>query len=132
MKTGYSVILALFIFSLMSNVVDEMGVFPNHGLVEVGIGSADIQEIDTATIGLMNTSETVADEESELSIFGGIELLLNCGWVVLKSIGYTVLVYPLLTNYGVPAVLALAIQSIVTYIEAPYFIEFISNRRLTQ
>ena len=132
MRTGYSIILALFMFSLMSNVVFEMGIFPGHGIVDVGIGTAQIEEINTSVYGVYSTDETVVSEDDELSLFGGIEMLLKSGAIVLKGVSNTVLIYPLLTNYGLPVVLAGAIQGIVTLVEGFYLVEFISNRRLSQ
>jgi hypothetical protein len=132
MRTGYAVIFALFMFSLMSNVIFEMGIFPNTGLVEVGIGTAEINELDTSIEGLYSTDLTVEDGDEDISIFGGIEMLLKSGAIVLKSVGYTVLIYPLLVNYGLPAVLSGAIQGIVTLTEGFYLVEFITNRRLSQ
>ena len=132
MKTGYAIIMALFMFSLMSNVVLEMGIFPNHDIIDVGLGTAQIEEINESVYGIYSTDAEVTDDTTEIGIFGGIEMLLKSGKVVLSSVGNTVLIYPLLINYALPAVLAGAIQGMVTLIEGFYLVEFISNRRLSQ
>ena len=132
MRTGYAVILALFMFSLISNVVFEMGIFPGYGTIDTGIGEAQISELNESVYGIYSTDSTIVDEESELSIFGGIEMMLKSGAIVLKSVGTTLLIYPLLTNYGIPVVLAGALQGIVTLVEGFYLLEFWTNRRPSQ
>lgn len=130
MKTSYSIILFIFIFSLLSSTINELDIF-NSDAIETGITDDDIQLINTSSRDSVNV-DPLESEEGVFGIFSGAQMIINSANVLISAIANTIIVLPTLEKYNVPTSIALIFQLMVTYIEANAVIEFISGRRVTQ
>ncbi|NOR84526.1 hypothetical protein GQ473_00265 [archaeon] len=110
-------ILAIFIFSLLSSTMNEMGIMTVH---EVDDFDADAMNNQSASI------KEVITDDSESSILEkaregfGLDLVfiaIKMFAVLFEALKMTALVYFPLVKFGVPAPLALMLQTIVTFME---------------
>ena len=110
-------ILAIFIFSLLSSTMNEMGIMTVH---EVDDFDADAMTNQSASI------KEVVTDDSESSILEkaregfGLDLVfiaIKMFAVLFEALKMTALVYFPLVKFGVPAPLALMLQTIVTFME---------------
>ena len=110
-------ILAIFIFSLLSSTMNEMGIMTVH---EVDDFDADAMTNQSASI------KEVVTDDSESSILEkaregfGLDLVfiaIKMFAVLFEALKMTALVYIPLVKFGVPAPLALMLQTIVTFME---------------
>lgn len=110
-------ILAIFIFSLLSSTMNEMGIMTVH---EVDDFDADAMNNQSASI------KEVVTDDSESSILEkaregfGLDLVfiaIKMFAVLFEALKMTALVYFPLVKFGVPAPLALMLQTIVTFME---------------
>ena len=110
-------ILAIFIFSLLSSTMNEMGIMTVH---EIDDFDADAMTNQSASI------KEVVTDDSESSILEkaregfGLDLVfiaINMFGVLFEALKMTALVYFPLVKFGVPAPLALMLQTIVTFME---------------
>lgn len=110
-------ILAIFIFSLLSSTMNEMGIMTIH---EVDDFNADAMANQSASI------KEVITEDSESSMLEkaregfGLDLVfiaIKMFGVLFEALEMTALVYFPLVKFGVPAPVALMIQSAVFFME---------------
>ena len=110
-------ILAIFIFSLLSSTMNEMGIMTVH---EVDDFDADAMTNQSASI------KEVVTDDSESSILEkaregfGLDLIfiaIKMFDVLFKALAMTLWVKAPLINFGVPIALANMIQAIVTFME---------------
>lgn len=110
-------ILAIFIFSLLSSTMNEMGIMTVH---EVDDFDADAMTNQSASI------KEVVTDDSESSILEkaregfGLDLVfiaIKMFAVLFEALKMTALVYFPLVKFGVPTPLALMLQTIVTFME---------------
>ena len=110
-------ILAIFIFSLLSSTMNEMGIMTVH---EVDDFDADAMTNQSASI------KEVVTDDSESSILEkaregfGLDLVfivIKMFAVLFEALKMTALVYFPLVKFGVPAPLASMLQTIVTFME---------------
>lgn len=110
-------ILAIFIFSLLSSTMNEMGIMTVH---EIDDFDADAMTNQSASI------KEVVTDDSESSILEkaregfGLDLVfiaIKMFAVLFEALKMTALVYFPLVKFGVPAPLALMLQTIVTFME---------------
>lgn len=127
MKTSYAIVLFIFVFSLMSTTINELGIF-DWNTVETGLDSDSITEIED----MAHASTNVKSGSSEGDVFGlfaGVQMIINAAGVMLKAFGSTVVVYFTLVNIGFPVAIASMLQGLVSLVEAIAITEFISGRR---
>ena len=127
MKKSYAIVLALFCFSLMSSTVAELGIFEQN-INEVGVGTADIDQINTemATIAEVDTLE---EDQSSFDIFSAFKGLAIGIKIMLFAFGKTIVIYGTLVGYGIHTAIAGMIQGMVTLVEAIALVEFMTARR---
>lgn len=113
----WGIILAIFIFSLLSSTMNEMGILTVH---EVDDFNKTAMNNQSATI------KEVVTDDSESSIFQkaqsgfGLDLVfiaIKMFAVLFEALKMTALIYFPLVKYGVPEALATMIQTIVTFME---------------
>lgn len=130
MKTSYSIILFIFIFSLLSSSINALDIYQTD-VIETGITENDIRLINSSAEDSVEV-DPLEDEGGVISIFTGAQMIINAANVLISAIYNTLIVYPTLTKYNVPDSIALLFQLIVSYIEANAIMEFISGRRVTR
>jgi len=110
-------ILAIFIFSLLSSTMNEMGIMSVHEVDDFN---------STAITDQSATIKEVVTDDSESSILEkaregfGLDLVfiaLKMFAVLFEALEMTALVYFPLVKFGVPGPLALMLQTIVTFME---------------
>lgn len=130
MKKSYAIVLFIFIFSLTSTAVNEMGIFEWNTNTDTGITDGDITELDSRVSSSVDVDE-LESEDDTFGLFAGVQMIINAIGILIKSIGSTLVIYPTLTNLGFPAVIAVIFQGITTVIEGIAVAEFLSGRRAT-
>lgn len=130
MKSSYAIILFIFIFSLLSTTVNDLGMF-DQSAIETGITSAEIEQVNSSAMN-STTVNPLEPEDGIISIFTGAQMVINAVGILIVSIGKTLIILPTLLKYNIPLPIATLFQVIVTYIEATAIGEFISGRRITK
>jgi len=130
MKKSYAIIIFIFIFSLTSTAINEMGIFEWNTNTDTGVTDSDITELDNTVYGSVDVDD-LESEEDTFGLFAGVQMVINAIGILIKSIGATLVIYPTLTNLGFPAAIAGIFQGITTVIEGIAIAEFLSGRRAT-
>lgn len=130
MKTSYAFVLFIFIFSLSSTAINDMGIFEWNTNTDTGITDSDITELDNTVYGSVNV-DGVESEEDTFGLFAGVQMVINALGILIKSIGATLIIAPTLINIGVPFQIAAIFQGVTTVIEGIAISEFLSGRRAT-
>lgn len=130
MKSSYAIVIFIFIFSLMGNAINELGIY-DLSISETGLDEGDISEITDLAQESVKIKEDTITEPDTFSLFAGVQMVINAAGVILKALWGTVVIFPTLTNMGVPASIAIIGQAITNLVEYNALAEFISGRRNT-
>jgi len=128
MKKYYAIVLFVFAFQLISTAVIDGGIFHDSQVNDVS-GGVSVSELNSTTYDQMEVNQTVMPEGILDSLFTGAGLLIDGLKMLVIVFLKTLIIYPTLTSYGVPAVLALPVQGMNTVIQALALLEFKTGRR---
>ena len=130
MKTSYAFVLFIFIFSLTSTAINDMGIFEWNTNTDTGINQDGITAINNTVYGSVNV-DGVESEEDTFGLFAGVQMVINALGILIKSIGVTLIIAPTLINIGFPLSIAAIFQGVTTIVEGIAISEFLSGRRAT-
>ena len=131
MKKSYAIVLFIFIFSLTSTAVNEMGIFEWNTNTDTGITYDDITELDSRVTSSVDVDE-LESEGDTFGLFAGVQMIINALGVLYKAIKATVIIYPTLVyKLGFPPIIGAIFQGVTTVIAALAVAEFLSGRRAT-
>jgi hypothetical protein len=131
MKTSYAIIIFIFLFSLMGNALNELGIY-DYTVTETGISNATIEEIKADAEDGADVDDSLYSEDSSFSLFAGVQMAINAVGVFAKALASTVVIYPTMISFGFQPAIATVIQGMVSLIESIALIEFISDRRASK
>ena len=130
MKKSYSIVLFIFIFSLTSAAINDMGIYEWNTNTDTGLGTEGVNEINSTVYDSVSVNG-LESEGDTFGVFAGVQMVINAIGILIKSIGTTVLIYPTLVNLGFPVSIAAIFQGATTVIEGIAVAEFLSGRRAT-
>jgi hypothetical protein len=107
-----------------------MNIFAWNTNTGTGITSEDIVELDNTVDGSVSV-DGLESEDDTFGLFAGVQMVINSIGILIKAIGSTIVIYPTLTNLGIPGAIAGIFQGITTVIEGIAVAEFLSGRRAT-
>jgi len=116
-------ILAIFLFSLLSTTMNEMGILTVH---EVEDFNATAMEASSASIKEVITEDSEQSSKSFFEQLPGVDLLyiaVKMFTILFESLKMTALVYFPLVKFGVPGPLALMLQTVVTFMEGIFIFQ---------
>lgn len=118
---AYSIALFFVIFGAVVGMINDMSIYdrvlPEHN---VGLSDAEVQEI---TDGATNDG---------ISVISGLSTATRLGAILLSGIITAITIVPLLTSYGIPMEIAIAIQAPIYFIYAAGIVQFFSGRSTSQ
>ena len=121
MKTGYFIILMIFMLNGTLTMIDELGVYDTDAR-NYDLDTSVINDIETDVKGDANY-DTVMGEESEFSIWSGAKLVAGSVIMIVRVLIKTFFVGEYLRVFGTHVAIATFIQSIVTLICGFYLYE---------
>lgn len=104
----YKIVLVLVVFGAISGVIEESGFYPTHlpQSGHTGISEAQVTDLSNAA------------SNTPINIFSSFVVLSMVINVLITTFKTVITVIPLLTAYGVPLGLAVAIQTIIWLVMA--------------
>lgn len=116
---AYTIALALFTFGFVVGAINGLALFdvtlPGGDMT---LGSSDVTEItDSATSG-------------GASALYSISVLLTLGGIFFEGLKTALTIVPLLTSYGVPAIVALMFQGPIWFVYVAAVVQFFTGRSI--
>lgn len=110
-------ILVIFIFSLLSSTMNEMGIMTVHEVDDFDADAMTNQSASIKEVVTVDSESSILEKAREGFGLDLIFIALKMFAVLFEALKMTALVYFPLVKFGVPAPLALMLQTIVTFME---------------
>lgn len=110
-------ILAIFIFSLLSSTMNEMGILTVHEVDDFDVTAMDNQSAEIKQVITVDSDSSMLEKAREGFGLDLIFIAIKMFAVLFEALKMTALIYFPLVKFGVPEPLALMLQTIVTFME---------------
>ena len=110
-------ILAIFIFSLLSSTMNEMGILTVHEVDDFDADAMTNQSAEIKQVITVDSESSMLEKAREGFGLDLIFIAIKMFSVLFEALKMTALIYFRLVKYGVPAALAMMIQTTVTFME---------------